>query len=158
MKTAIFGILGLLIIGLVASTGVVSANGFGPRSENPEADEQMEEIIQAVEDNDFEAWKSAIEDSLTEENFEMLVERHENRVEHRDLRFATRDAVMDGDYDAYLEAVEDLGVSEDLIMSEEDFNNLVEMRQNEEMPCQGKFRKGFGRMMHFGHMQNFGEN
>lgn len=155
MKLAIFGIFGLLIVGLVASTGVVSALGFGSMEKNPELQEHRQEIVQAIEDNDFDTWKSAIEDSLTEEHFEMLVERHENFAEHKDMRFATRDAIMDGDYDAYLEAVEELGVTEHVI-TEEDFNNLVEMHQEGEMPCQGK---GFGRM-HFGNMEkpNFGEN
>ncbi len=146
MKTAIIGILGLLIIGLVASTGVVSAWG----SEDSERPEHRQAIIQAIEDNDFDAWKIAMEESLTEERFAMIVERHSHFMEHKDLRFATRDAIMDGDYDAYLEAVEELGVTEH-VMTEEDFNNLVEMHQNGEGP--GFFKQRFGRMMHF-----FGEN
>lgn len=56
---------------IIVFAGIVSAFGWSsPNQENRTA------IQQAIEDNDFEAWKTAMSAELTEENFNMIVDRY----------------------------------------------------------------------------------
>ena len=68
MKIA--SIVALFLVGIVTAAGAVSA--FGGMFRNSEADE-------AVENNDFAGWKAAMQDGLTEENFQEIVSRHQER-------------------------------------------------------------------------------
>lgn len=68
-KTA--GFIIFVAAGLVMLSGLASA--FMPLME----EEEREAIRQAIEDGDYEAWKNAIESTLTEENFNKIVEKHD---------------------------------------------------------------------------------
>jgi hypothetical protein len=124
---------GLMLFTILASAGLVSAFGSGMLSED-----QNSEIIQAVEENDFAAWKAAVEETLTQENFDRLVERHKDMTERKGMQDALRQAVANGDYDAYKQAFENLKGSMEM-MSEEEFNAMVERYQ------EGGFGGGMGR-------------
>ncbi len=120
MKKALLAIISLMLVGIVA-VGTATAFGFGWNAED------REEIQTAIENNDFDGWKNAIQARLTEENFGELVERHQYRDQMRLHRDEMRDAIESGDYDAYLDAIEDL--TDEKTLSEDDFYTLVEMHE-----------------------------
>lgn len=143
MKKIIVG-LSVLILGLMASTGIAFAfrgmpAGFGN-------EEQRLAIKQAIEENDFEGWKSTIMETLTQENFNKLVEKNNAMSEKMELQNAVRQSIEDGNYGAYKEAVEKI-INSHKVMSEEEFNSMVE-RYNATEPRWGfGFMGGFGRPM-----------
>ncbi|MFH1506455.1 MAG: hypothetical protein ABIE94_05730 [archaeon] len=125
-KKAIFGILAVAIVGLLA-LGLVSAYrgvGFGEQ-------ENREEIQAAVEAGNFEAWKEAHGKMLTEENFEKVQERFQNMEQMRTNFGEAKQALEDGDYEAWQAAVADCEKArfnaEDV--SAEDFEIMVQMHQ-----------------------------
>lgn len=155
MKKMLIGLLALLTIGLVASSSAVMAFGFGKGRMGNE--ESYEEVRDAIENNDYEAWIEAMNSQLTEETFNQHVERHNERIAwaeengidldaQREAHDAMRDAIENNDYDAYLEAVSDLeeatGKESPRSLDEEDFEKLVEMHEARES---GDFQNG---MMH----------
>lgn len=108
-------LLGIFAISMVALFGVslVAANGFGFNgagfeNEQP-SDEQIAEMQveheamqTAIEDGDYSAWKelqekrvSGMQSQITEENFNSVVERHQNMQEFRDAMQEFRES---GDY------------------------------------------------------------
>jgi len=82
-------------------------------------------IKQAIENNDFNAWKNAIIETLTQENFDKLVERYRTITERRELQDAVRQAIENRDYEAYKKAVENL-IGSYKVMSEDDFNAMLQ--------------------------------
>lgn len=89
--------LGIFALAIVAILGIsmVSAFGFGDRFMNSdlteenkaEMEEHREAMRTAIEDEDFESWKSLMEEKIarmqeqiTEENFNTIIERHQDRV------------------------------------------------------------------------------
>jgi hypothetical protein len=123
MKKVTIG-LSALLIGLVAISGIVFAfgsgfPGFGLNSESREA------IQQAIESNNYTAWKEAMIATLTQENFDKLVERYKAMSERKELQDTVRQAIEAGDYEVYKQAVENL-VGSYKVISEEDFNAMVE--------------------------------
>ena len=148
MKKVTVG-LAALLIGLVAISGIVFAfeGGFlGLNSENRDA------IKKAIEANDYNAWKEAVIATLTQENFDKLVERYKAMSERKELQNAVRQAIEKGDYEAYKKAVENL-IGSYKVMSEDDFNAIVE-RYN--TTASGG---GFGSQGGFGYrMRGFGRH
>ncbi|MBN1502315.1 hypothetical protein JW930_02120 [Candidatus Woesearchaeota archaeon] len=116
-KELVLGLLGLLLVGIVAAGASAFGFGFG----------QNDDIRGAIENNDYEAWKNAMEAELTEENFEHMVQRHQKKMEMWENREEMRQAIENNDYDAYVEAVQSMTAADTL--SEVDFNTLVEMHQ-----------------------------
>ena len=135
--------IALLAIGLIACTGLASA--YGQVLAN---DEQRSAIEQAIEDGDFDAWKAAMMETLTQENFDKLVERHNAMSERMELGLAVKQAIEDGDYQAYTTAIEALANHN--VMSEEEFNTMVERYDSGEY--------GLGPMPGFGFQKNRGEH
>ena len=127
MKRTTAYLFGLMIAGVLLSVGVASAFGAGFASE-----EQSSAIKQAVEQNDFEAWKTAVEETLTQENFNKLVERNKEMTERKELQDAVKQAIANGDYNAYKQAFENLKGSIQ-VMNEDDFNTMVERYNSGEM-------------------------
>ena len=122
-RTKFFGVLALMII--LASLGTVSAFGGNFFRMDPESREDM---VNAIEANDYNAWKAAKSDQLTEENFNKRVERHEARAEMRELREDKKLAIEAGDYEAFLVAAENWPKLPN-IQNEGDFKLLVELHQ-----------------------------
>jgi hypothetical protein len=122
-RTKFFGVIALMII--LAALGTASAFGghfFGIDPDN------RGDIVNAIEANDFKVWKEAMSDQLTEENFNMLVERHEQMSGMREQREDMKLAIEAGDYDAFKVAAENWPISSK-IQDNGDFEILVQLHQ-----------------------------
>ena len=122
-RTKFFGVLALMII--VASLGTVSAFGGNFFGMDPGSREDM---VNAIEINNYNAWKAAKSDRLTEENFNGCVERHEARSVMREHKEDRRQAIEAGDYKAFKVAAENWPVLS-IIQNEDDFETLVQLHQ-----------------------------
>ncbi len=109
----------LALVGIIGTSGLASAFGFGI------ADEGKTAIKQAIENNDFAAWKAAIAGTLTQENFDRIVERHIMMSKRMELKSAIRQAVEDRNYTAYKETVWNL-TNSNRTATEEEFSAIVE--------------------------------
>jgi len=86
-KATIFGLLALMVVGLVATAGLVSAYRGDYSVKGPDCDEERHEAMeQAFESNDYDAWYALmtedgrhprVVDVVTEDNFETFVLAHE---------------------------------------------------------------------------------
>jgi len=121
----LFGLISLMLIGLFVINPVSAFMGKGLfRTEN---------VDTAISNNDFTSWKHAVESELTEENFNNVIERRNNREQNRDLNREIHDsmriAIENNDYGAWLEAAQSLeNFPKDIeTITEEDFNTLVEI-------------------------------
>ena len=87
MKKTIFGLLALMVVGLLATTSLVSAYRGDYSVEGPNCDEERHEVMeQAFSTLDFDAWyelmtedgrHTRVVDVVTESNFETFVRAHE---------------------------------------------------------------------------------
>lgn len=127
MKTTTLAMLGLLMVGLVA--GSVAAYG-GPFQDNIQDDN----IHSAIAAGDYDAWAQAMENRITEDNFERHLERFRegknNEFKRGDRpndegRMEMSGFIENGDYEGWSQKMMELHPGADL--SEDDFNTLVEM-------------------------------
>jgi hypothetical protein len=106
-----FALIALLGIGLVAAFP-----GFGnvdfTDGEVQEKIEFRKAVRDAIEDEDYGTWKSLMESQLTQENFEMLVERHNGLSANAEVMEQMRQAIEDGDYETAQELKEQLAKSD----------------------------------------------
>ncbi len=121
--------MALFVIAIIGSVGVALA--FWPHLVNKE---QKEAIQEAIKNNDFEAWKNAIVSSLTQENFNRIVERYKVTTEIKELQNKIIQAIKEGNYNDYKETMEKLidlykSISKEYL-TEEYFNYIVQ-RYNE---------------------------
>lgn len=110
---------------LVLSIGAASAYGgkfFGMDSES------REDMVNAIEAKNFDDWKAAKEDRMSEENFNERVAKHEARAEMRELREDKKLAIEAGDYEAFKVAAKNWPILPN-IQNEDDFETLVELHQ-----------------------------
>lgn len=114
MKKTTICLSSLLMLCIMVSAGFAFAFGTAGNGEHESA------IRQAIEENNFDAWRTAITETLTQENFDKLVERHKTMSERREMQNAVRQAIEAGDYEAYKEAMESMNSNK--TMSEEEFN------------------------------------
>ena len=122
-RTKFFGVLALVII--IAALGTASAFGGNLFRMDPG---NREDIVNAIEANDYEVWKETMSDQLTKENFQMLVERHEQMSGMREQREDMKLAIEAEDYEAFQVAAENWPMSLD-IQDEGDFEILVRLHQ-----------------------------
>ncbi len=108
MKQAtIFGLLALMVVGLVATTGLVSAYRGDYSVKGPDCNEERHEAMEnAFESLDYDAWYQLmtengrhprVVDVVTEDNFETFVQAHE--------------AGENGDYETAAELRAELGLN-----------------------------------------------
>ena len=109
-------VLGIFAFSMIAILGIslVAAGSFNKgfmssisEEDRAEMKESMEAIRSAIESGDYDSWKALMEDriakmqeQITEENFQLIVERHE---EHSEIREAMIDAKESGDYETLQE-------------------------------------------------------
>lgn len=111
----ILGVVALTVVALLAISSV-SAFGF-PGFGQGISDDQKQEMIDnqdavrnAVQNNDFDTWKSLMEEriakmqaEITEDNFNQLIAKHNEmqdlREQREDLRDQIQEAISSGDYD-----------------------------------------------------------
>jgi hypothetical protein len=120
-KITKFGIFALLIVSLVGSVFAFNGNGF-----------RNEAVSDAIETDDYSAWKEAKMDGLTQERFDEVKERHgqrSERFEQREQRREEMDAAIEEGYDAFVELTADTFQGEKLlgIVTEENFETFVAM-------------------------------
>jgi len=87
VKTTIFGLLALMVVGLVATTGLVSAYRGDYSVKGPDCNEERHEAMEiAFESLDYDAWYALmtedgrhprVVDAVTEDNFAAFAEAHE---------------------------------------------------------------------------------
>ena len=142
------GMMALFMIGLVLMVGAVSAYGW----------HKSESVKEAIENKDFDAWKSAMMEDLTEERFDQIVERHENMPEGKEGMMrgegkgkhgmqgmqgknadpAVKEALEAGDFEAWKSAHENMDRQPPFEMTEANFNLMLEMHESMES---GDFEK-----------------
>ena len=112
-----------MVLGMVAVSGTALAfnGGFGL--------ENREEVMNAIETGDYETWKAAIEETLTEENFDRLREMQQNREMEMENMEAARQAMEDGDYEAWKTAMENCERCPVEEVTEEQFNLMAQMHE-----------------------------
>jgi|GEM_PF-2036440 len=116
-KTTIY-LLALALAGILGSVGLASAFGFGFfDGQNRTA------IERAINDNDFGAWKTAMTETLTQENFNRIVERR-SMASNRTAQMSVMKAIKSGNYTAYIDAVDNT-IKSGNAMTEEEFNAAV---------------------------------
>ena len=110
MKKITVGILAFSIIAILG-VGLIAAFPFGnlnfnkdlTEEEQAEAQAFHDSLQKAIEDGNFDEWKLLMESQLTEENFNFLVERHqemeENRAEDNQIRNQIHVAMQAGNYE-----------------------------------------------------------
>ena len=86
-NTTVFGLLALMVVGLVAATGLVSAYRGDYSIEGPNCNGERHEAMEnAFELNDYDAWKELmtedgrhprVVDVVTSSNFAIFVKAHE---------------------------------------------------------------------------------
>ena len=115
-KVAMFGILGLLLVSLVASGFAFSGKGLG-----------NEAAREALKAGDYATWKEAMNAELTEERFNQMVERHQMKQE----RMAEMEQAMEQGYEAWKQAVSDSprGVHITGVITEDNFDTFVEIHE-----------------------------
>lgn len=128
-------IFSFLFLGLLLSAVGVSAFGMNKGFMN-------EEVFEAIENDDYESWKTIMQSSITETNFQAMQENHQ-QIRRRDdpvfqdLREITREAINNNDYDAYILAINEYEATYEgneitNIMTEDDFATLVEIHSQRE--------------------------
>jgi len=117
---------------LVFSIGAVSA--FGGKFLGMDS-ESREDMVNAIEAEDWDAWMAAKSDRMTEGNFKDHVDRqearsamHDEKSVMRELREDKKLAIEAGDYEAFLVAAEDWPMLSQ-IENEADFGILVQLHQ-----------------------------
>jgi len=120
-KIAITALLIFTIIGV----GFVSAfpMGFGgffnkdlTAEELKTMVEENQKMTQAIENGDYDTWKTLMEEriekmksELTEENFNQIVENHNQMKERMEIEQQIREAIQNGDYETATQLREQLG-------------------------------------------------
>ena len=97
-------VLGIVALAMVALLGVgmVSAYGFG----NGMSDEDKGALETAIESGNYEAWKEIKMSQISEERFEEMTLRHQERAE---FRKAMQEARESGDYSKVQELKAEFG-------------------------------------------------
>lgn len=90
MEKKILGISAIVFVALLGF-GFVSAYGFG----NQVSLEDKDAMRTAVESGDYASWKALMESQITEEKFNEIKLRHQEREEFRSLMEEARES---GDY------------------------------------------------------------
>jgi hypothetical protein len=91
MKKVTLGIFVFSVIALLGIGAVAAFPGFGKNMMKQDLSEEEQEEMQAfhdslqeaIENEDFEAWKSLMESQITEENFNKVIEMQEQQEERR---------------------------------------------------------------------------
>jgi uncharacterized protein YpuA (DUF1002 family) len=121
-KKFVVGTFALLAVAAVGAS-LVSAfpMGFGRFNKEMTAEEigamyeNRQAMIKAIESNDYETWRSLMEQKiekmkseLTEENFNKIVEMHNTMKENNQQREQIKNALENGDYETAKQLIENL--------------------------------------------------
>ncbi len=118
-KTTIY-LAALVLTGIIGSAGLASAFGFGFHGMG-----KSSAAMQAIQNNDFAAWRTAMTETLTQENFDKFAGKHSKMPERMGMTSTVMQALSGKNYTAYLESMANT-TKLDKAMSEEEFNAMAE--------------------------------
>ena len=116
-------VIAALLVFSVIGAGFVSAlpMDFGGFNKDLTAEElktlveENQQMTQAIENGDYATWKALMEEridrmksELTEENFNQIVERHNQMKENMEIEQQIREAIQNGDYETAVQLREQL--------------------------------------------------
>jgi hypothetical protein len=111
----------------------------------------------AIAAGDYEAWKAAVTDELTEERFNQIAERHRHMHQYREQVHA---AIEAGDYEAWKAAMDQMqGPRITDLVTEENFDLFMQMhiaKQNGDYETANQLREQLGIEAGFGKMKGSG--
>lgn len=113
-------VIGSLVTILTLGAGLTSVyafqGGFGP------SEEDKNKMKEAMENNDYGAWKGLMESRISEENFAKMRTMYQNKEK-------VRGAIESEDYNAFQEAIKDTPMQDRLgdKIAEDNFDKFVEM-------------------------------
>ncbi len=110
-KKHLAGISALAVL-IVAASSAYGFGGFGQGNE---------EMQQALEAGNYEAFVEALPKQVSEQQFQRMAERHQNRI-------AVQQALENQDYEAWVQAIESRTKIRDMV-TEDNFQQFAEMRQ-----------------------------
>ncbi len=94
----------VLVVGGVSAFGLGFGNGQGLTDDKKvEMQAFHEEVQTAIQNEDYNAWRTLMESQLTQENFEALAENHVQMQEAQEIREQMREARYDGDTETFEE-------------------------------------------------------
>ena len=122
MKKTTMYLMALALVGIMGVVGLASATGFGFfNGQNRTA------IEQAINNNDYQAWKIAVTETLTPENFNKIVQVRNStsdRTGRKTEHMSVMRSIKSGNYTAYIEAIDNTTYSGNAL-TEEEFNATV---------------------------------
>ena len=148
---------------LVFSIGAVSA--FGGKFLGMDS-ESREDMANAIEAKDFDAWNAAKSDRMTEGNFNDRLDRqearsamHEAKSDMRELREDKKQAIEAGNYEDF-KVVAENWPQLSLIQNAEDFELLIQLHQAKmdgDDETVEKLREQLGMLGGFGNPEKSGQ-
>jgi hypothetical protein len=115
-KTTIIALLAFAVLGIA---GIGSAAAFGMGYLGTTADKTA--IKTAIDNNDFTAWKSAVEATLTQDNFNKIVAGNNAQTDRMNMMNNVKSAIEANDYNAYVKAMNI--ISNANVASQSDFDS-----------------------------------
>jgi hypothetical protein len=146
------GIGALLVAGILLSSGVVYAfNGQGFFNN--------ENIQQALGNGDYEAWKQAMTEEMTQERFQQMSQNYQQMQERQQYMEQVQVAIEAGDYNAWKSAMEQVQRPQMTdVITEENFDTFVAIHnamQNGDYETANQLREQLGIDMDFGMKNQF---
>ncbi len=135
MKTKTLGIFALVAVGLLLTAGIVSAGGFSEARAKFAHKGMMlwkdKAVWEAVEDNDYEAWKAAVGEQVNEEKFNHMREKFQAKAEYKAAMEPVHAAIEAGDYEAWKAATANLEKPSKFAdkITEENFDTLIKLHE-----------------------------
>lgn len=108
-----FSIIALLGVGIVAAFPFSFGKGIMAREVSPDDQEAFQafhdSLVDSIDKEDFESWKTLMESQITEDNFNQMVERHKQM---ETLRTAMQNARETGDFSEVQKLREEYGIED----------------------------------------------
>lgn len=112
LSLLVFAVIGVLGVGLISAHGLGNDMGFGKygltEEEKSDLLQEKEVLREAIENQNYQTWRSLMEERLTEENFNKLVEKHEKMSEFKGLKEELRQAWKDEDFERVKEIKDEM--------------------------------------------------
>lgn len=121
-----------LAIGLIGIAGISAATaiGFGGKGFGNEPINENPELQTAIDNNDYDAFMSALSSIDSEAALRFTQERFENMVLRHEAREDIQKAIENDDYNAFIEALNEKNENRLNLMTEERFAEMVQRNQN----------------------------
>jgi DNA-directed RNA polymerase beta' subunit len=136
MNKKILGLAAVFVVLLTIGTAMAFGGNFMGTATGFNSD-VIQQIKTAITNNDFPAWKQLHESMLTEENFNALKERTQERNQNREemqlMQQEIQTAIENGDYEAWVSLMQENNNPRNEAMlsaiTEDNFSLLKEMHQ-----------------------------